>query len=55
MLLNIATFLIAIWGLGLATSHTLGGFIHVVLFFAVVAAFAADVLFALVPDLPTAI
>ena len=39
MLLTIATFLVAIWGLCLATSHTLGGFIHVALFFAVVAIF----------------
>ena len=39
MLLTIVTSLLAIWGLGMATSHTLGGFIHVALFFAGVAFF----------------
>lgn len=39
MLLTIATFFLAIWGIALATSNTLGGYIHVVLFFAVVAIF----------------
>ena len=39
MLLTIATTLLAFWGLGVATSHTLGGFIHVALFFAGVALF----------------
>jgi Family of unknown function (DUF5670) len=37
MLLTIATCLIAVWGVGVATSHTLHGFIHIALFCAGVA------------------
>ena len=39
MLLTISIMLVAVWGLGIATSHTLGGFIHVAVFFAGVAIF----------------
>jgi Family of unknown function (DUF5670) len=39
MLLTIATCLIAVWGVGVATSHTLHGYIHVALFCAGVAIF----------------
>lgn len=31
--------LLAVWGIGMATSHTMGGFIHVALFFAGLAFF----------------
>jgi hypothetical protein len=36
MLTTIAVFLIVLWGLGLLTSYTLGGFIHILLIIAVV-------------------
>lgn len=36
MLWTIAVLLVVLWGLGLATSYTLGGFIHVLLIVAVV-------------------
>ena len=36
MLPTIATILIVLWILGLVTSHTMGGFIHVLLVLAVV-------------------
>ncbi len=39
MLLSLATFLLTVWGLGMATSHTLGGYIHVALCLAAVACF----------------
>ena len=37
MLWTIAVVLIALWALGLVTSYTLGGFIHILLVVAVVA------------------
>ena len=37
MLWTIAVILLVLWGLGLVTSYTLGGFIHVLLIVAVVA------------------
>ena len=37
MLWTIAIVLIAFWALGLVTSYTLGGFIHILLVLAVVA------------------
>jgi uncharacterized protein DUF5670 len=36
MLWTIAVLLVALWGLGLVTSYTLGGFIHVLLIVAIV-------------------
>ena len=36
MLWTIAVLLVVLWGLGLVTSYTLGGFIHVLLIVAVV-------------------
>ncbi|HRH24576.1 MAG TPA: lmo0937 family membrane protein [Candidatus Paceibacterota bacterium] len=36
MLLTIAVLLIILWGLGLVTSYTLGGFIHLLLLVAIV-------------------
>ena len=36
MLWTIAVILIVLWGLGLVTSYTMGGFIHVLLVVAVV-------------------
>ena len=39
LLTTISTTLLAVWGIGMATSHTLGGFIDVALFFAGVAFF----------------
>jgi asparagine N-glycosylation enzyme membrane subunit Stt3 len=37
MLWTLAVILVVLWALGLATSYTLGGFIHVLLVLAVVA------------------
>jgi hypothetical protein len=37
MLWTIAIVLIVLWGLGLVTSYTMGGFIHILLVVAVVA------------------
>jgi hypothetical protein len=37
MLWTIAVVLFVLWGLGLATSYTVGGFIHILLLLAVVA------------------
>ncbi len=37
MLWTIAVVLLVLWGLGFATSYTLGGFIHILLILAVVA------------------
>jgi hypothetical protein len=37
MLWTIAVVLLVLWGLGLATSYTVGGFIHILLVLAVVA------------------
>jgi hypothetical protein len=37
MLWTIAVVLLVLWGLGLATSYTVGGFIHILLLLAVVA------------------
>ncbi len=39
MLLTIATLLLAIWGLSVATSHTFDGYMHLALFFAAVMRF----------------
>ena len=36
MLWTIAVLLLVLWGLGLVTSYTLGGFIHILLVLAVV-------------------
>ena len=36
MLWTVAVVLFILWGLGLATSYTLGGFIHILLLLAVV-------------------
>ena len=36
MLWTIAVLLLILWGLGLVTSYTLGGFIHILLVLAVV-------------------
>jgi hypothetical protein len=36
MLWTIAVLLIVLWGLGLVTSYTMGGFIHILLVVAVV-------------------
>jgi hypothetical protein len=36
MLETIAIILLVLWGLGLVSSYTMGGFIHVLLVFAVV-------------------
>jgi len=36
MLWTLAVVLLVLWGLGLATSYTLGGFIHILLVLAVV-------------------
>ena len=36
MLWTIAVLLVVLWGLGLVTSYTLGGFIHVLLIVAIV-------------------
>lgn len=36
MLWTIAVILIVLWGLGLVTSYTMGGFIHVLLAIAIV-------------------
>jgi hypothetical protein len=37
MLWTIAVVLLVLWGLGLVTSYTVGGFIHILLLLAVVA------------------
>jgi len=37
MLWTIAVLLLVLWGVGLVTSYTLGGFIHILLVLAVVA------------------
>ena len=37
MLYTIAMILLVLWVLGLVTSYTLGGFIHILLVFAVIA------------------
>ena len=37
MLLTIAVILLILWALGLVTSYTLGGFIHILLLIALVA------------------
>jgi len=37
MLWTLAILLLVLWGLGLVTSYTLGGFIHILLVVAVVA------------------
>ena len=36
MLWTVAVILLLLWGLGLVTSYTLGGFIHILLILAVV-------------------
>ena len=36
MLWTIAVILLVLWGLGLVTSHAMGGFIHVLLVIAIV-------------------
>ncbi len=36
MLLTIAVLLLILWGLGLITSYTLGGFIHLLLVIAII-------------------
>lgn len=36
MLLTIAVLLLVLWGLGLITSYTLGGFIHLLLIIAII-------------------
>lgn len=36
MLYTIATILVVLWALGLATSYTLGGFIHILLGVAII-------------------
>lgn len=36
MLLTIAVLLLVLWGLGLITSYTLGGFIHLLLVIAII-------------------
>jgi hypothetical protein len=36
MLWTVAVVLLVLWGLGLVTSYTLGGFIHILLILAVV-------------------
>ena len=36
MLWTIAVILLVLWALGLVTSYTLGGFIHILLFLAIV-------------------
>jgi Family of unknown function (DUF5670) len=38
MLWTIALILLVLWGLGLATSYTIGGYIHVLLVLAVIVA-----------------
>ena len=37
MLWTLAVLLVVLWGLGLVTSYTMGGFIHILLVLAVVA------------------
>jgi len=37
MLWTIAVILVVLWGVGLVTSYTLGGFIHILLLLAVIA------------------
>lgn len=37
MLWTVAILLLVLWGLGLVTSYTLGGFIHILLVLAVIA------------------
>ena len=37
MLWTIAVFLLVLWALGLVTSYTMGGFIHVLIVLAVIA------------------
>jgi hypothetical protein len=37
MLWTLAVLLLVLWGLGLVTSYTLGGFIHILLVLAIVA------------------
>ena len=37
MLWTLALLLLVLWGLGLVTSYTLGGFIHILLVLAIVA------------------
>jgi len=36
MLLTIAVLLVLLWGLGMVTTYTLGGFIHILLAIAVI-------------------
>jgi hypothetical protein len=36
MLMTIAIVLLVLWGLGLVSAHTMGGFIHVLLIVAIV-------------------
>lgn len=36
MLITIAVLLLILWGLGLITSYTLGGFIHLLLLLAII-------------------
>ena len=38
MLMTIAIVLIVLWGLGLVTSYTMGGFIHALLIIAIIIA-----------------
>ena len=38
MLLTIAVILVVLWGLGLVTSYTIGGYIHILLVLAVIVA-----------------
>ena len=37
MLWTIAVILVVLWGLGLVTSYTIGGYIHILLILAVIA------------------
>ncbi len=41
MLWTIAVILVLLWALGMVSSYTLGGFIHLLLILAIVAAIAA--------------
>ena len=43
MLWTLAVILVILWALGLVTSYTLGGFIHILLVLAVIAVVAAMV------------
>lgn len=38
MLLTVAVILLLLWGLGLVTSYTIGGYIHILLVVAVIVA-----------------